>query len=101
MKHDIQNIKHDQIMKVYSGKDGKCSCGCAGKYSYNSKYVTEGSKDRGYEVSHDEVNDKQITRVLNTIKKNEDDIDFDESEFVSVVVGERCYVAYFLPTQGN
>ena len=65
----IASLTTDDVQSVYSGKPG-CCCGCNGKHRYNSKHVLSGSKNRGYEVTADEVNDKQVKKVLNIVKKN-------------------------------
>lgn len=98
MPHNVHNITTDQVRSVYSGRANHCACGCAGLHRYNSKYVAEASVHRGYPVSPKEVNDKQITRVLNAVKKHAADIDVNEEEFVSVTVRNRMYIVYLQPT---
>lgn len=66
----LADMSVDDVMSVYSGKAGACCCGCSGNYRYNSKHVNRAGKSRGYEVSADEVNDRQVKRVLNIVKKN-------------------------------
>ena len=88
------SLTRDDIMYVYSGKQYACCCGCSGTYRYNSKHISEGSIDRGYAVSPDEVNDRQVSKVLNIMKKNSNllEEDLDESLF-SVTVDKRLYMA--------
>lgn len=86
-------LTSEDVLSVYSGKNGKCCCGCAGKHSYSSRYMSEASKRRGYEVKSEEVDDRTVTRVLNIIKKNSHDAEFAFSH-VAVVVGSRLYIAY-------
>ena len=83
-------------MSVYSGRDGKCCCGCAGKHSYTEAHREVAGKNRGYTVDDDDVNDKMVRRVIKLIKENEASAD-DNCDFVSLVVGTRLYVAYRLP----
>jgi hypothetical protein len=85
MTHNVKTLTTDQIRSVYSGRANHCNCGCAGIHRYNSKFANS---------PHELINDKQITRVLNAIKKNEDKIDSNEDEYVSVTVGNRTYIAY-------
>ena len=100
MPYDIQSIKHEDILSVYSGKDGHCCCGCAGTHSYNSFHVKEANKSRGYGGCEDEVNDRAIQRILNIVKKNVDKVEFNEEEFIGVTIGKRMYNIYLtLDTQ--
>jgi hypothetical protein len=87
-------LTKDEIMYVYSGKAYKCCCGCSGNYRYNSKHVNAGTKDRGYTVGPNEINDKQIARVLTIMKKNSHLMEFDDDDnLFSVTVGNRLYMA--------
>jgi len=90
----LMSLTRDDIMYVYSGKAYACCCGCSGTYRYNSKHIGIGSKDRGYAVDKDEVNDRQVLRVLNIMKKNSNllEEDLDENLF-SVTVDKRLYMA--------
>lgn len=67
----IENVK-----SVYSGKDGKCCCGCAGKHSDDQK---------------------QKTRIMNIINKaNPADVDMDDNGvYAATVIGNRVYIVYF------
>ena len=62
-------IQVENVLKVYSGKNG-CMCGCNGTYSYATAHQAAGGKDRGYEVSDDELNDNKIKRMVNKFNKN-------------------------------
>jgi hypothetical protein len=68
---ETNDLTPDMIRSVYSGRNGKCCCGCAGKHSTEAR---------------------QITRILNLVKKNP--TEFVTNEFVSTVVGKRVYIAY-------
>lgn len=89
----LMKIERDDVLYVYSGKANRCCCGCSGNYRYNSKYKDLGTKDRGYEVKDDEVNDKQVARVLTIMKNNADKLeeDYDDNLF-SVQVDNRLYM---------
>ncbi len=84
----------ETTVSVYSGKDGKCCCGCAGTYRYNSRLVATGSANRGYEVTADEINDAQVTRVLRAIAEGDvSGLEFGDNHVARVVNG-RLFVAY-------
>jgi len=78
---------------VYSGKAGKCCCGCAGKHYYASASRDEAGSDRGYPVRDEEVSDRMVSRVLKILEETPG-VEH-EDEFDSVVIGNRLYVAYY------
>lgn len=65
----IAAITVADVSSVYSGKPG-CCCGCKGNHRYNSAHVASASKNRGYAVTPDEVNDRQVKKVLGVIQQN-------------------------------
>jgi len=79
-----------QVVSVYSGKAGKCACGCAGKHSYASRHRGDASKRRGYAV---DVNDRMVSRVVNLL--NSTDRTKCEDNLAWVDIGNRTYIAYF------
>ncbi|MGH7974864.1 MAG: hypothetical protein ACREBR_05015 [bacterium] len=87
------NLELSQVLSVYSGINGRCCCGCAGKHFYASAQVQEAGKSRGYEVAPEEVSDKMIKKVYN-ILKTAVDVETGDNNF-STVVGNRLYVVYF------
>lgn len=87
------------ILSVYSGKDGKCCCGCSGKHYYAKALQAEAGKNRGYAVGDDECSDKMIARVLRLVQANVGDADVmldaqGNVDHVAVVLGGRLYIAY-------
>ena len=86
-------ITPSKVMSVYSGRNFKCCCGCSGKHYTNSEYVEMRSRDRGYLVEPNEVNDRMVKRVITIIKQAKvvEKNDF----YVATVVGQRLYIAYF------
>ena len=86
-------IKYEQVLSVYSGRDGKCCCGCAGKHSYNPDFTEEAGKNRGYKIEQDEVNKTMVNKVIRLINEAKE-LEFDQSDFKSIVIGNRLYIAY-------
>ncbi len=92
-----------KVASVYSGKAGKCCCGCAGKHTVASEHRDWVGKDRGYEVSDDEINDRTVKLIVNKIEAalngevEAEDIDTDKTthgQYFSATVGNRLYIAY-------
>jgi hypothetical protein len=65
-------ISIENIDRVYSGKDGKCCCGCSGKYWDDAK---------------------QKARVIKIMNKTANLTDGGCHAYA--VVGERLYIAYY------
>jgi hypothetical protein len=63
----VQSLTVADILKAYSGKPG-CACGCRGNYRVTAANRKEADVDTGYAYSDDEVNDRQVTRVLREIQ---------------------------------
>ena len=91
-------ITTDKVMSVYSGKNGKCCCGCAGKHYYASQFREFASEHRGYEVTDNEVSDRMVTKVVGIIN-SASSVEVPSTAaptFFSTVVGERLYIAYLI-----
>lgn len=70
------DIAKDKVTKVYSGKAGKCCCGCAGTYWDNNK-----------------DNARQVERIINKVRTAGDqDVC---STYVATEIGSRLYIVYF------
>lgn len=85
------------VQSVYSGRANTCCCGCAGNHRYPSGPMRlEAGTARGYEVTDDEVSDREVKRVLGLVQKNWDDSDpeYCPDSHCSVVVGKRVYIVY-------
>lgn len=57
---DLFYFKDEEIVSVYLGKANACMCGCSGNYAYTKINQEYASKNRGYEVTDDEVSDKKV-----------------------------------------
>lgn len=64
-------IKRDDVLMVYTGKRG-CMCGCLGKYRYTKASAALATGTRGYECRPEEINEGQVTRVLNIMATLDD-----------------------------
>lgn len=97
---DPKPVLFEDIVSVYSGKDGRCYCGCAGTHSYASAHREEAGKRRGYAIKDDEVNDDQVRRIMGIINRNLPSADMsqrdDKEPLVTVVLGKRAYTVYLL-----
>ena len=90
----LRDIEFADVLSVYSGKNGKCCCGCAGDHRYNSQHKEEGGTSRGYPVDAEDINDRQVRKVIGILRRAEK-IEYDRPDFISTVVGERLYIVYF------
>lgn len=90
-------IQVADIRNVYSGRHEGCRCGCNGKYSYASKFVTEGSKARGYAVDQEDVNDRMVAKVVRIINERlNDEATIIDDDYVDVTMENgHIYTAYF------
>lgn len=96
-KVNIETLTVEQVVSVYSGKAGKCCCGCAGKHRYPAAKRAEASKSRGYPVRDNEINDRQVSKVLNLVKEHagKEGIETTTDEtYASVEVDGRMYTVY-------
>lgn len=87
----IESLSLENVKSVYSGKPGKCCCGCSGIHRYNARFAKD-----DYERSS--VSDRFVKRVINVLKENAlgytpSDVDLDRT-YVAAVVGNKVYIAY-------
>lgn len=71
-------IELDQVEKVYSGKDGKCCCGCAGSHR---------SKLENFRAV------KMLVKRMNRAISDGASVDVGAG-YKAVTIGDRLYVAY-------
>lgn len=93
---NLLSLTPADVASVYSGRDGKCCCGCSGNHRYSSARATVESTRRGYEITPDEVNDRQVAKVLRIVQENAERAEFSDEyrTFYSLVLGERLYIVY-------
>ena len=87
-------IPVEAVGKVYSGKSGSCRCGCNGTYRYSPDFQTQGGKERGYEVKDEEVNMRQVKRVVKILNTHLTDVEF-AGDFADLQLEGRDYTVYF------
>lgn len=92
----VQELQIADIMSVYSGKAGACCCGCSGKHRYASAHREVASKNRGYLITDDEVNDQQVRKVLRIVQSQAGKAESFGTGY-SVEQGARLYCVYLLP----
>jgi len=77
----LQSLTPAQVVTAYSGKDGKCCCGCAGTH---------------YDARQDPKHLTQTTRILRQVQllaAEGVEVDFSSS-YVAAVKGTRLYIVY-------
>ena len=92
----LSEVTTDKVMKIYSGRPG-CACGCRGKYRYNPVNLEIGKKDRGYEVSDDEISATSVKNVLAKLQAMPDELVLACGNFFYTEHGPTVYTVYLLP----
>lgn len=89
-----RKLELSDVKQVYSGRVGKCCCGCSGNHRYPSS--VNPVEVRGYSVGGDEgVSDRSVKLVFNKLQANADLAEMvDDNDFVSLDLGNRTYVLY-------
>jgi hypothetical protein len=105
-QRDNALIDVSKVAFVYSGKAGKCTCGCSGKYTYASAYAEAEGKRRGYAISPDEIGDRSIRTIVKKVNAamldpdaygaTDLDIDADGAE---IIILDRLYLIKFVSTR--
>ena len=78
------------VYKVYSGKAGRCACGCSGKYSYTAEGAT--AHNPGYDVT-DSINERSVKIITNKVLRSDNKVVEDGMAWVEQ--NGRVLVAYF------
>ena len=86
-------MKNKVIVSVYSGIDGRCCCGCAGKHRYASEHREYSSKYRGYSVTDEDVSDRSVKIISNKVLNHKDSE--HNGDHSSLVSGNRVLVVYY------
>lgn len=93
-------INLENVSSVYKGKAGYCCCGCSGKYAYASQHREWASKNRGYDVPDDDINDKKVASIVKKMNAllasgevAAEDI-IQDAALTCIDLGTRRYIAY-------
>jgi hypothetical protein len=94
----ITSLTPADVMKVYSGRDGACTCGCAGTYRVSSLHRAAADADRGYAHDDADVNDRQVAKVLRVFQTAASaDIDTVADGHFALVLDNRLYMLMLAP----
>ena len=93
----IPEIPFKTIESVYSSnKPDACMCGCCGKYTYTAVNRKRSGKERGYDVSKNEVNDRVVKGLLTKMKRSTTHtfLESHKNNIYTVYIGGRQYTLY-------
>jgi hypothetical protein len=96
---NFEDIRLNDVIDVYSGKNKGCCCGCSGKYSYTERNRAVGGFVRGYEVSDDEISDRSVSIILNKMRKNASRVEKLSETQYTLELGERLYMVMLVPSK--
>lgn len=105
MKVKNLKIRLNRVMSVYSGRPG-CMCGCVGTYRVASEHLAVANVDRGYDYDREDVNDRQVRKVVRILEAQTEVEMTSHYVFAKVQTGGgpsgyRYYAAYFVPSQAE
>jgi formate dehydrogenase assembly factor FdhD len=95
VQFDLAGLRPEDLESVYVGKAGRCCCGCSGRHRYASATREQAGKNRGYSVKDDEVNDRQVKKVLKIVKEYPELARLEEGSHIAVELGPKLYIVYF------
>lgn len=78
-------INKSNVVSVYSGRDGRCCCGCSGIHRHSS--ISKNMPSYGV------VSDRHVARVCNIMNKHVDELEYDNGH-VALRLDGRLYIAY-------
>ena len=80
------------IAKVYSGREGACMCGCAGKWTYSQWGALH--HNPGYDVT-DSISERGVKIISGRVLNNPNRIVDDSADCVYTVENGRMRAVYF------
>jgi hypothetical protein len=94
----LRALKWEEVSSVYSGKNGKCCCGCAGTH-WSSNFRKQDPK---YPKT---VDDRQVRRVLKVLQSADPkNVECGTNYFSTVLPGsafDRLYIVYPLASNSD
>ncbi len=99
----MPELEFNDINCVYISKRNKannCMCGCSGTYFYNEVNKIKAGKNRGYDVTAEEVNEKEVQSVLDLFvgykgKKNIEVIEDKDNKYIfTIIISSIQYTIY-------
>jgi hypothetical protein len=94
---EMPKINIDDVSCAYIGVPNLCMCGCSGDYFYSEKNRNYSSKERGYKVDDEEINDEKIDFVIRKMGRNaEKGIQILYGYIFTLIVGKRQYTIYLV-----
>lgn len=96
MAPQIITIDVNKVSSVYVGKPHMCMCGCAGVYYYTSQNKDWSSKNRGYALDEDDINDAKVIRVIQKFVKDPQIADNIDNYIFTKVIGKTQYTIYMV-----
>ena len=94
----LENLMPQDLFSVYSGKNGRCCCGCSGKHTYLTVNRVAAGLNRGYKVDDDELGDRTVKNVLRRLQRahaSGEEVNAGDNHF-ALVAGQRLRVVYML-----
>ena len=91
---NISEVTLSNVRSAYSGKVGRCCCGCSGKHVYQERTRELASKWRGYSVDDDEINEKKIASILKKIQN--DPQSYAEDNHIALETERKLYIVYLV-----
>ena len=99
----MPELEFNDINCVYISERNKvntCMCGCAGEYYYNEVNRLDAGKNRGYKVTDEEINEKEVQTVLDLFlgycgDKNIEVIEESDNKYIfTIVISNKQYTIY-------
>ena len=91
---NISEVTLSNVRSAYSGKAGRCCCGCSGKHVYQERTRELASKRRGYSVNDDEINEKKIASILKKIQN--DPQSYAKDSYIALEIERKLYIVYLV-----
>lgn len=95
-----QAIRYEDVAAAYIGRAGLCMCGCSGTYYYTTANKAYASKDRGFTIQEEKINEDKVKevflRVAKAVSKDIHDVENIDNYIFTVEVGKMQYTLYLI-----